>query len=134
MKAFGTKVCSFMMMFMLLGLIVCSPFSAAYARRADEEFDSAYISLKSTKHAIYDCVTYETKKTISVTSCWLEKKKGSNWSRICSLEAPSSKSNAFSYTREMDYSDKIGTGTYRIGATFDADGHSITRYSNSRTF
>jgi len=39
-----------------------------------------------------------------------------------------------SYLKEMDYSDKIGTGTYRIGATFDADGHSITRYSNSRTF
>lgn len=39
-----------------------------------------------------------------------------------------------SYYKEMDYSDKIGTGTYRVGATFDADGHSITRYSNSRTF
>ncbi len=52
----------------------------------------------------------------------------------CDLEAPAAHSNTFSDYKEMDYSDKIGTGTYRIGATFDADGHSITRYSNSRTF
>ena len=62
------------------------------------------------------------------------KKSGSKWIRQCALETPSAGKNTFGYVREMDYSDDIGTGTYRIGATFDADGHSITRYSNSRTF
>ena len=49
----------------------------------------------------------------------------------CDLEAPAAHSNTFSDYKEMDYSDKIGTGTYRIGATFDADGHSIARYSTT---
>ncbi len=32
----------------------------------------------------------------------------------CDLEAPVARSNTFSDYKEMDYSDKIGTGTYRI--------------------
>ena len=108
--------------------------TAAEARRADEVFDSATVSLKTTKKVVYDATTYGTKKSISITNCWLEKKSGSKWIRQCALETPSAGKNTFGYVREMDYSDDIGTGTYRIGATFDADGHSITRYSNSRTF
>ena len=38
------------------------------------------------------------------------------------------------YSALMDYSSKIGTGTFRVGFTVNADGHAITRYSNSRTF
>ena len=49
----------------------------------------------------------------------------------CDLEAPVARSNTFSDYKEMDYSDKIGTGTYRISATFDADGNFITRYSTT---
>lgn len=106
----------------------------AEARRADEVFDSATVSLKTTKKVVYDATTYGTQKTISITNCWLEKKIGSKWVRQSALETPSAGKNTFGYVREMDYSDNIGTGTYRVGATFDADGHSITRYSNSRTF
>ena len=96
--------------------------------------DAATVSLKTTKKVVYDETTYGTQKTISITNCWLEKKIGSKWVRQSALETPSAGKNTFGYVREMDYSDNIGTGTYRVGATFDADGHSITRYSNSRTF
>lgn len=102
--------------------------------RADEVFDSATVTLKTTKKATFDATTYGNQKTLAVTACWLEKKSGTRWIKQCNLETPAERNNTFSYLKEMDYSDKIGTGTYRIGATFDADGHSITRYSNSRTF
>ena len=122
------------MCFAIVLLLLMSCFNCAFARRADEIFDSATISLKSTKRVKYDATTYGNQKNISITACWLEKKSGNKWIKQGNLETPASVSNSFSYVKEMDYSDKIGTGTYRIGATFDADGHSITRYSNSRTF
>ena len=38
------------------------------------------------------------------------------------------------YTAYMDYSSSIGSGTYRIGFIANADGHTVTRYSNERTY
>lgn len=71
-----------------------------------------------------------------VTACWLEQKNNDgSWTTVCSLAAPSVVSqNDFSYSATMDYSSEIGTGTYRIRAVYNADGHAITRYSNERTF
>lgn len=103
---------------------------------ADSEFSSVTTSLKSTKQVSFRAVTYNLKSSISVTACWLEKKNNNGlWTTICSLEVPSDVSeDDFSYYATMDYSSKIGTGTYRIRATYDADGHAITRYSNERKF
>ena len=43
--------------------------------------------------------------------------------------------NTISYSATLSYSSAITTrGTFRIGFTADADGHQITRYSNSRRF
>lgn len=64
------------------------------------------------------------KKTLAVTACWLEKKSGTKWIKQCNLETSAERNNTFSYLKEMDYSAKIGTGIYRIGATFDAEGQS----------
>ena len=126
------------LLIILLIAVMTSIFHIAIAevqpRRADEIFDSATIYLKTTKKVKFDVTTYGNQKTLAVTDCWLEKKSGTKWVKQCDLETPAARSNTFSYYKEMDYSDKIGTGTYRVGATFDADGHSITRYSNSRTF
>ncbi len=101
---------------------------------ADEVFDSASVSLKTTKKALYVAVTYGDQSTISIASCWLEKKVDGEWQWVTGLPKPSSTSNASLYSREMDYSSYIGSGTFRVGATFNADGHRITRYSNSRSF
>ncbi len=103
---------------------------------ADSEFASITTSLKSSKQVIFRALTSNMKKSISVTACWLEKKNADDsWSTVCTLSAPSTiASNAFSYSATMDYSSQIGTGTYRIRANYNADGHEVTRYSNERTF
>lgn len=103
---------------------------------ADTEFDSASTYLKASKQVSFRAVTYNVKSSISVTACWLEQKNDDgSWTTICSLAAPSVVSqNDFSYSATMDYSSEIGAGTYRIRATYNADDHTITRYSNERTF
>lgn len=103
---------------------------------ADTEFDSATTVLKSTKQVSFRCATYSTKNSISVTNCWLEMENSDgSWSYVCALTPPSIVyTNTFAYSATVDYSDNIGTGTYRVWATYDADGHSITRCSNERTY
>lgn len=103
---------------------------------ADTEFNSVTTLLKSSKQVSFRAVTYNVKSSISVTACWLEQENDDgSWTTVCSLDVPSTVSqDDFSYYATMDYSSVIGTGTYRIGATYNADGHTITRYSNERTF
>lgn len=102
---------------------------------ADEEFAMATPNLTTYKSVLFTSSTYEEKDKLSVTECWLEKKVGTEWEFVCDLPAPIRvETNTFVYTAEVDYSSYIGKGTFRVGATFDADGHSITRYSNTRTF
>ena len=102
---------------------------------ADSEFDVASALLSTRKDVSFSCLTYEIKGTIKITSCWLQKKSGDNWVWVCSLTAPITvATNTDTYAALMDYSSKIGTGTFRVGFTVNADGHAITRYSNSRTF
>lgn len=103
---------------------------------ADSEFASATTVLKSTKQVSFRAITNNVKSSISVTACWLEKENSDgSWSTVCTLTPPSVVSeNSFTYSATMDYSSYIGTGTYRIQATYNADGHTITRCSNERTF
>ena len=51
-------------------------------------------------------------------ACWLKKKGGTKMVKQCDLEAPAAHSNTFSDYKEMDYSDKIGTGTYPYWCNF----------------
>ena len=58
-----------------------------------------------------------------------------DWEFVCSLPVPSHVAhNASSYGSYVDCSEYIGTGTYRVTATYDADGYQITRNSNERSF
>lgn len=103
---------------------------------ADTEFGTVTTVLQSSKQVSFRCATYSTKECISVTSCWLEiESSDGSWSYVCSLTPPTATfTNTFAYSATVDYSDYIGTGTYRVWATYDADGHSITRCSNERTY
>lgn len=102
---------------------------------ADSEFSIATISLSTRKDATFIGRTNTEKTTISISSCWLEQKSGTKWVYACDLTPPDHIStNTKYYSALTDYSSKIGTGTYRIGATFCADGHAINRYSNERSF
>ncbi len=116
----------------LIGATVSS-YAADIVPYADEVFAAATVSLASTKKVTYKCTTYFSQDSLSVTSCWLEQKVNGEWETVRSLTPPdTANSNAQAYTRVVSYS--IGTGTFRVGAVFNASGYEITRYSNSRTF
>lgn len=117
-------------------MIVCSmSFAEGIMPYADSEFMSATASLSDRKDVSFSCTTYETKSSIKVTGVWLQRKEDGKWKYERSLPAPSKEAtDTIIYGALMDYSDKIDTGTFRVGFIVDADGHSITRYSNERTF
>lgn len=104
--------------------------------RADTEFVSATTTLKTNKEVTFRSVTYGTKDKLSVVACWLEKKNtDGSWFYVCSMTPPSTVcTNTGAYYASKDYSNYIGTGTYRVWATYDADGHRISRCSNERTY
>lgn len=102
---------------------------------ADSVFSIATISLSTRKDVTFIGRTKTEKASISISSCWLEQKSGDKWVYVCALTPPDYiGTNTQYYSALTDYSDKIGTGTYRIGATFCADDHAISRYSNERSF
>ena len=72
---------------------------------------------------------------MSITKCWLQQKINHSRIKVCDLDAPiNTATNSMSFGALMDYSSQIDTGTFRVRFTVNADGHAITRYSNSRTF
>lgn len=117
---------------MCVGLVA---YAQSVSPQADTEFMSATVNLTSKKGVVYSCTTYYEKKSLSVSSCWLERQVNGVWSYAGSLSKPSTgNTNAQSLSRSMDYSSSIGSGTFRVAGTFNADGYEITRYSNTRTF
>lgn len=122
---------------LIISLLLCN-FAAASGIMplADSEFTTTTLLLKSSKQVAFRATTYEVKDSISVTACWLEKENSDGtWSTVCSLPAPSAvATDNFSFATNADYSSYIGSGTYRIGATFNADGHTLSVTSNERTF
>ena len=103
---------------------------------ADSVFGSATAFLASNKLVVFDCVAYAVHGRIAITDVWLEQKVDGEWEYVKDLTPPSYVSiNMPDYGAEVDYSASItSTGTFRVGFTVDADGYSISRYSNSRTF
>lgn len=120
-------------------LLVLAATTSAFAFEivpyADSVFSSVTISLSTTKTATFSAITYEISGSISVTAVRLEKMVNNVWADAGALTAPSKVgTNTIGYTASESYSSNLGAGTYRIKATFNADGHEVTRYSNSRTF
>ena len=102
---------------------------------ADDVFDATKVELSSSGRVKLYCVTYENKESIKVTACWLEKKVGGKWKFDSSLTPPSEESNNTNgYAASFNCLSSIGSGTYRLAATFNADGYEITRYSTGVSF
>lgn len=121
----------------LLGLsFLVTAYATTILPYADPEFKTASLSLSSNKEVIFSATTNETKNKIYVAACWLEVKSGEKWIKVCNLTRPSLVlENIHAYSTVMDYSDSIvGSGTFRVAGTFWADGYTITRYSNEKTF
>lgn len=118
-------------------LVVCLLMSAVNglaAVNADPEFISASITLTSNKLVVYSANLNYEKDSIKVVSAILYRKLGDNWYHVGILPVPPNEYSGYSYGASIDYSSYISTGTYRVQATFEADGYQITRNSNERTF
>lgn len=111
-----------------------SAFAQEVVPCADEVFSDAYINLASGKAASYTAVTYHTCTEIKVISSYVEQRINGEWVTIASISVPGCGANTFAYTWRVDCSGVISSGTYRVVATFSADGHTVTRTSNERTF
>ena len=102
---------------------------------ADDVFDATKVDLSPTGRVKLYCATYENKDTIKVTACWLDKKVGGEWEFDCSLTPPTEEShNTNGYAASFNCLSSIGSGTYRLAATFNADGYEITRRSVGVSF
>lgn len=122
----------------LLSLLLFASVAQAdgIAPHADEVFSSITVTLYSNREADYECVTLQTSSYIEVSACSLYQLINGEWKYIRALRKPSGReTDDVLYSRTVSYTQsEIGSGTYRIGARFTADGHSVTRYSNQKTF
>ena len=127
----------------LLSIIICiiiftsTAVAASAATLADEYFGTATIALTTDECGSFSATAKLVVGFIRIDSCWLQKWDGSSWNYYCWLPAPSNiEYNTIGYGAYIDYSSYIPNdgGTYRIGAYYNADNHTIRRFSNSRTF
>lgn len=129
------KFRSAIIVFLFTFLLTANALANEITPYADEVFSSITITLASTKKTTFECVTKDFCDSIKVTSCSLYQYVDGKWKYIKSLPKPDGESkDDFFYSSTVDYSDYIGTGTYKITATFNADGHPATRSSNERSF
>ena len=130
------RFAAFILVIILSMLTVHSVFASGIMPRADEYYSDAGVAFTSAGLAVFTATTTFRFDTLSVTSCTLQVKAGGGWSDGATLTPPSHVArNRFTYAAEKSYSSSCSSGnTYRIKATFDADGHTITKYSGEVEF
>lgn len=126
-------VCIAMTIAVLLTLSV-SAVAEDVSTCADEVFWDACINLMSSGQIYYTASTADTCNEISVSNCYLQQSVNGAWKTVATLPNPGAIANTYSYLTTTNGAGYITSGTYRVVATFTADGHSITRTSNERTF
>lgn len=101
----------------------------------DSVFYTTLVSLSSSGTVSFYAKTMSTQNYITVTNCILFHLNGNIWTFESSLPAPSmTATNTDIYGASMNYSSYLTqSGVYRILAIFCADGHYISRFSNSIT-
>lgn len=116
---------------------VVLPEQPAYAEAmplSSDSFVSASVSVSTSGTANFSA-TVRHSCTISVSSCTLQKMEDGKWVYAATLATPPIKERAMRYSAKKDYSASMTKGvTYRIIATFKADGDSVTKTSNSFTY
>lgn len=122
----------------IMALLLLVPISYSFADEiapcADLVFQNAGATLCPGKYVVFTALTYDVAESVSITSVQLEQEVNGNWTYIADLECPPAQTSCFRYSQTKYYTSEISTGTYRVVVTFCADGHSITRTSNERTF
>ncbi len=127
----------FAVLLVLAALLSCAFADDSVEPCADVTFLSATCSLGMDKVATFTLMTDILAGRIVVTNAWLEQQieRTLGLCETAGLFRATIATNTISYSATLSYSSAITTrGTFRIGFTADADGHQITRYSNSRRF
>ena len=129
------KVFVYLITLMLLTAVMPQqPACADAMPLSSDSFTSASVSVSAAGTARFSAaLRYSC--NISVSSCTLQKQVNGRWVFAASLTPPPSKSNSIRYSAQKDYSSSMTAGvTYRIVATFTADGESVTCTSNAITY
>lgn len=100
---------------------------------ASEYYSEATVSISSSKVISFECITYASCNTIKVSSSSLQKLEGSSWVSVSGYSKPSKTASGRTYKAMLDCSSLIGSGTYRVTVTYNADGH-LKSCSATRTF
>ena len=116
-------------------LLVSMIFTTALAVIANPNISSASINLPSSMNANFSLIARKF-CDISVYNVKLEvKNNNGTWSFVSWLSSPAGASNAISLNSSKSYASSCISGkTYRISATFDADGETVSRTSNEATY
>lgn len=126
-------ICLVMVLVTALTAVVWTA-SAEISPLSSEVFHRASVSCSSGTATFSARVNIQC-SSISVTSCTLQKFENGSWVFAATLATPESKSNTYTYFTTKDYSSSMSTGvTYRIKATFEAGGDSVTTTSKSFTY
>ena len=123
----------------VLLVFVLSIFGVAAAEMqpfANQYFYEASVALNNQGKSVFTATTTFQFNNLSVTSCVLQVKSGNTWINCQTLTPPSTVASLrYTYSAEKTYSLNCVSGKiYRLKAIFDADGHTITRYSNEVGF
>ena len=119
----------------VLIIILLNTCAAFAATEADSVFSWTSATLTTQKKLSFSLRTIQVCDEIRIDSCVLQKKVGGDWAYDATLTPPSYVAeNKAQYVTTVNYSAQIGSGTYRIIYQANADGHTVTRYSTSRTF
>lgn len=122
----------------LLGMIMLmyTSLPVLASTQANEYYSDASIAFNTKGNAVFSCTTTFQFEELKVTDCKLQVKGLFSWSDAGSLPSPSHiAKNRYNYDYQQDYSSYLTSGkTYRIVATFNADGHEITKTSGSAKY
>ena len=115
--------------------LVSMIFTTALAVIANPHISSASINLPSSMNACF-ALTARKYCDISVYDVKLEvKNSNGTWSFVSWLSSPAGATNAVILNSVKNYASSCTKGkTYRISATFDADGETVSRTSNDATY
>ena len=119
---------------LIILLIMCCSIFAFAGTTANPYFSTVTTYLDANKVADFEAYTKEPMNTIQVTYVGLYQLTGTTWNPIASLSCPPDTSSGISYNSTRNYSSNIGSGTYKLFVTYYADGHTISRYSNTQTY
>lgn len=123
------KLSFFLLMLLLLNVLFGT--MAVAESRESQAFKATTIALTTSLFAEFRATTNRNYSTIKVSSCSLQEMNGSTVVSSITLQVPqATATNTDSFNTTKDYSQNGTHGkSYRIKATFWADGYTVTAYS-----